>query len=97
MVDQDIAIYQKIDRLIPMLEVAQFSEAEGVEELLQKFEDSSEIEGDFFIDEKNRQIELTEQGHRKVEEYLESIDLLKAGRVFMLRQMYIYCNMYWLH
>ena len=35
--------------------------------------------GDFIIDEKLRQVELTENGHCKIESLLESEDLLKSG------------------
>ncbi|MFY9178695.1 MAG: preprotein translocase subunit SecA [Venatoribacter sp.] len=36
-------------------------------------------EGDFFVDEKSRNVELTEQGHEKVEELLIEAGLLKEG------------------
>ena len=40
---------------------------------------SDEEPGDFIIDEKTRQIELTEEGHKKIESLLESDGLLQAG------------------
>jgi preprotein translocase subunit SecA len=40
---------------------------------------SDEEPGDFIIDEKTRQIELTEEGHKKIESLLESDDLLQSG------------------
>ncbi|MEH6616976.1 MAG: preprotein translocase subunit SecA [Porticoccus sp.] len=40
---------------------------------------SEDIPGDYIIDEKSRQIELTEEGHQKIEALLESEGLLKMG------------------
>ncbi|MEH6469063.1 MAG: preprotein translocase subunit SecA [Porticoccus sp.] len=40
---------------------------------------SEDIPGDYIIDEKSRQIELTEEGHQKIEALLESEGLLQAG------------------
>ncbi|MFN3713944.1 MAG: preprotein translocase subunit SecA [Alcanivoracaceae bacterium] len=40
---------------------------------------TEEREGDFFVDEKHRQVELTEDGHQKIEELLIGNDLLKEG------------------
>jgi len=40
---------------------------------------SEEDPGDFVIDEKSRQVELTEEGHRKIESLLESEGLLEEG------------------
>jgi preprotein translocase subunit SecA len=40
---------------------------------------SEDQEGDFFVDEKNRQVELTESGHQKIEDLLISHGLLKEG------------------
>ncbi|SDX57933.1 preprotein translocase subunit SecA [Marinobacter mobilis] len=42
-------------------------------------QEDGEPEGDFVIDEKSRQVELTEAGHEKVEELLLAADLLKEG------------------
>jgi preprotein translocase subunit SecA len=40
---------------------------------------SEEIPGDYIIDEKSRQVELTEEGHKKIESLLESEGLLQKG------------------
>ncbi|WP_461515935.1 preprotein translocase subunit SecA [Porticoccus sp.] len=40
---------------------------------------SDETPGDFIVDEKSRQIELTEEGHSKIESLLESEGLLQKG------------------
>ncbi|MBZ0334464.1 preprotein translocase subunit SecA [Marinobacter sp. AL4B] len=59
-------MYQAINTLIPSLEKGEVSE-EG------------ESSGDFTIDEKSRQVELTETGHEKVEELLLGRGLLQEG------------------
>jgi preprotein translocase subunit SecA len=59
-------LYQEINRLVPSLEKGEMPE-EG------------EPDGDFTIDEKSRQVELTEAGHEKVEELLTQRGLLKEG------------------
>ncbi|SFR73494.1 protein translocase subunit secA [Marinobacter daqiaonensis] len=59
-------MYREINTLIPSLEKGEVPE-EG------------EPTGDFTIDEKSRQVELTEAGHEKVEELLLSRGLLKEG------------------
>ena len=59
-------LYQAINELIPNLEKGEVPE-EG------------EPTGDFTIDEKSRQVELTESGHEKVEELLLERGLLKEG------------------
>ncbi|PFG09799.1 preprotein translocase subunit SecA [Marinobacter sp. LV10MA510-1] len=59
-------MYQAINILIPILEKGEVPE-EG------------DPTGDFTIDEKTRQVELTERGHEKVEQLLLERELLKAG------------------
>ena len=60
--------YIQINKLIPSLKRAK--EATEGEEA---------IDGDFLIDEKNRTIELTEQGHDRVETLLQGAGLLPEG------------------
>jgi len=59
-------MYQAINILIPSLEKGEVPE-EG------------DPTGDFTVDEKTRQVELTERGHEKVEQLLLERELLKAG------------------
>ncbi|MFZ5722367.1 MAG: preprotein translocase subunit SecA [Pseudomonadota bacterium] len=59
------AMYRKINELVPMLRRQEDKE--------------SETRGDFLIDEKGRQVELTEDGHRLVEDLLVRNGLLKEG------------------
>ncbi|EMP57520.1 Preprotein translocase subunit SecA [Marinobacter santoriniensis NKSG1] len=59
-------LYQAINALVPSLEKGEAPE-------------DGEPTGDFTIDEKTRQVELTEAGHEKVEELLLSRGLLNEG------------------
>ncbi|TDJ22906.1 MAG: preprotein translocase subunit SecA [Gammaproteobacteria bacterium] len=68
--EESTDLYQKINKLAPKLkaQVGIETDAEGIIE-----------EGDFIVDEKNRQIELTEGGHTFVEEELARQGLLEEG------------------
>ncbi len=70
-VENTAEIYKKINGIIPQL-VAQVKTPEDV---------VNEIEppGDYFVDEKQRDIELTEEGHLKVEDLLTRKGLLREG------------------
>jgi len=57
-------LYHNINKLIPNLE-RQPSEEEG--------------DGDFYVDEKSKQVYLTEKGHQKVEDLLASTGMLLEG------------------
>ncbi|HSS62890.1 MAG TPA: DEAD/DEAH box helicase, partial [Gammaproteobacteria bacterium] len=61
--DENSDLYLRINRLIPKLE-------------RQKVEDGP---GDYSVDEKARQVYLTEEGHQRVEKLLEEAGMLKAG------------------
>jgi len=61
--ESNVDIYNSIDRLIPQLEKSSPDSEE-------------EPDGDFTIDEKSRSVELTEQGHEKVEQLLREAGLL---------------------
>ena len=63
-------MYTKIDKLIPEL-VAQTGEVEEGQESLGN--------GDYHIDEKSRQVYLTEEGQEHVEELLTTMGLLSEG------------------
>ncbi len=72
-------MYQAINILIPILEKGEVPE-EG------------DPTGHFTIDEKTRQVELTERGHEKVEQLLLERELLKAGE-----NLYAAANLSLLH
>ena len=61
--EEDISLYTKIDKLVPRLTP-------------QKEEDGP---GDFSVDEKQKQVYLTEDGHQKIEKLLAQAELLKPG------------------
>jgi preprotein translocase subunit SecA len=64
-------VYKAINGIIPGL-VQQIKTPEDITE-------EREPPGDYFVDEKQRDVELTEQGHMKVENLLVSKGLLKEG------------------
>jgi len=68
--EESTDLYQKIDRLAPKLK-RQIGVADDPEGIIE--------EGDFIVDEKNRQIELTERGHAFVEDELVRLGLLTEG------------------
>jgi preprotein translocase subunit SecA len=58
--DDDPALYRKINIIVPRL----------------KRQESEESEGDFYADEKGKQVHLSEQGHENVERYMRQAGLL---------------------
>ncbi|TDJ34805.1 MAG: preprotein translocase subunit SecA [Gammaproteobacteria bacterium] len=68
--EENTELYKKIDKLAPRLKQQPFSEAKDQE---------VEVAGDFVVDEKNRQVELTENGHQLVEDELARLGLLEEG------------------
>ena len=65
--EQTTELYQKMNRLAPQLK--REIPGEGPDA-------PPEVEGDFTLDEKNRQVELTERGHAKIEQRLVKMGLL---------------------
>jgi len=66
--DDNSDLYSKMNKLIPSLEKQQ---VEG--------EDGAEGDGDYTVDEKAKQVFLTEAGHQKLEEMLVENGLLQEG------------------
>ena len=64
------AAYLAVDRLVPLLEKADQPPDMDPDEV---------VPGDFVIDEKQRNVELTEEGHRKIESLLVKQGLLTEG------------------
>ena len=62
--DENSDLYVRVNRLIPQL----------------KRQDVEDGPGDFSIDEKAKQVYLTEEGHQRVERLLEEQDMLGAGQ-----------------
>ncbi len=72
------ALYKRINAVVQLLTVGEVSEQDDVKNVSMLY-DSPEVDGDFVIDEKTRQVELTEQGHEKIEKILEGEGLLGEG------------------
>jgi preprotein translocase subunit SecA len=68
--EESTELYRKINQLAPKLVQQPKVEAAELDE---------NLGGDFVLDEKNRQVELTEEGHQKVEEELIRLGLLEEG------------------
>lgn len=66
-------LYTRINKLIPKLTLQKMEEGQKEEEV------PEENRGDYYLDEKNRQVYLTEQGHQHIEELLIKEGLLKEG------------------
>ena len=73
--DESTDLYRKIDKLAPKLTRQEKIET-GLPAVLAGNEEAPEETGDFFVDEKNRQVELTERGHEFVERELKRIGVL---------------------
>ena len=65
--EQTTALYQQMNKLAPRLKREVPGEGPDA---------PPKVVGDFTLDEKNRQVELTERGHARVEEQLERMGLL---------------------
>ena len=66
-VDENTDLYKVVNVLAQQLEQGEASEDED-----------APVTGDFVVDEKQKQVELTEQGHNKVEELMRAENLLGA-------------------
>src|SRR5690554_6327280 len=70
--------YQAINALVPLLK--QGEKAPEVSQIERRMQEGPIVaEGDFVVDEKGRQVEMTEQGHERIEELLVSRGLLNEG------------------
>ncbi len=69
--------YVDINALVPLLkQVEKVPEKSMIE---RRMEEDIPLDGDFIVDEKSRQVELTDPGHEKVEDLLVSKGLLEEG------------------
>ncbi len=72
--EESTQLYKTMNKLAPKLQEQEFQEK------LSTFgEEEPEPTGDFMVDEKNRQVELTELGHQKIEDELVKLGLLEDG------------------
>lgn len=72
--EENTSLYQTINRIPPQLKEQPFDDTPRV-----FGEPDVEPTGDYMVDEKNRQVELTELGHQKVEDALINLNLLQPG------------------
>ncbi len=72
--EENTSLYQTINQIPPQLEEQPFDDTPRV-----FGEPDVEATGDYMVDEKNRQVELTELGHQKVEDALINLNLLQPG------------------
>jgi len=72
--EESTELYKTMNKLAPKLKQQEFVEQNRV-----FGEEVAEPTGDFMVDEKNRQVELTELGHAKVEDELLDLGLLEDG------------------
>jgi len=75
--EESTELYRKINKLAPRLRQQAFVEKAAMP--MMAGGDCEEDEGHFVVDEKNRQVELTELGHQYVEEELARLGLLEEG------------------
>ncbi|MDM8566978.1 preprotein translocase subunit SecA [Candidatus Halobeggiatoa sp. HSG11] len=68
--DDNSDLYKRIDVIIPILK-PQERETQKDEEV--------EVPGDYYVDEKQKQVSLSDEGHRHIEEALVSEGILKEG------------------
>ncbi len=73
------ALYKRMNAIVPALERGTVAEeaANKLQQLQQQGQ--AEPDGHFVVDEKNRTIDMTEEGHQYVESLLEKEGLLEAG------------------
>lgn len=72
--EENTILYKTINQIPPTLEEQPFDDTPRV-----FGEPDVEPTGDYMVDEKNRQVELTELGHQKVEDTLIKLNLLRPG------------------
>ena len=72
--EENTSLYQTINQIPPQLEEQPFDDTPRV-----FGEPDVDATGDYMVDEKNRQVELTELGHQKVEDALINLNLLQPG------------------
>lgn len=66
-------LYPKVNKLVSLLKLQKMKEYQKEEEV------SPDDRGDYILDEKNRQVYLTEQGHRTVERLMVKQGLMRNG------------------
>ncbi len=73
-VEDNAILYKKINTLIPRLKQQAYATKEELE--IPEGKEGYIVRADFVINEKDRTVELTEQGHEKIEEAMRELKLL---------------------
>lgn len=87
--EENTELYKQINKIAPRLEQQEFQE-DALPAILGG--EAAEDTGDYYIDEKNRSVELTERGHQRVEQHL-----IKAGLLTEGESLYSSANLGFLH
>lgn len=72
--DDNSDLYQRINTIIPSL-VAQEKDPDAQS----KFDEPEYVPGDYYVDEKNKQVILSDEGHQKIEDMLVEASILKPN------------------
>jgi preprotein translocase subunit SecA len=70
-VENSSEVYHAINQIVPLLDIQEKTAEDIANEI--------DTPGDYYVDEKQRDVELTEAGHQKVEELLVKRKLLEEG------------------
>lgn len=86
-VDEVSDLYEKVNQLVPKLKRQKEEDDVSGERVIEETE-----RGDFYADEKTKQVHLTEQGHKTIESMMQAEGLLAAGS-----NLYDYTNVTLMH
>jgi len=79
MAEDSSMLYKRINVLIPRLKEGKLPEVSRDSPLLAQIGSVPQVDGDYVIDEKQRHVDLTEQGHQRIEQLLVRDGLLQAN------------------
>jgi len=68
--EEGTEVYQKTNQIVPFL---------TAQEIVEDKEQQERMPGDYLVDEKSKQIHLTEQGHERVEELMVELGMMEQG------------------
>jgi len=68
--EEGTEVYQKTNKIVPFL---------TAQEIVEDKEEQEKMPGDYLVDEKSKQIHLTEQGHERVEELMVELGMMEQG------------------
>ncbi len=68
--EEGTEVYQKTNEIVPFL---------TAQEIVADKEEQEKMPGDYLVDEKSKQIHLTEQGHERVEQLMVELGMMEPG------------------